>query len=143
MDLYFSDLSGLYIGVKIMNERKLIEKAKEAMEHSYSPYSKFKVGAAIFCESNKVYTGCNIENSSYGATNCAERTAIFKAISEGERNFLKIAVVSSANEEIFPCGICRQVLFEFMENGTFITENSNGEILTYNIKELLPNSFKF
>ena len=126
-----------------MEDRKLLEKAKEAMNYSYSPYSKFRVGAALFCENGKVYTGCNIENSSYGATNCAERTAIFKAISEGERNFLKIAVVSSANEEVFPCGICRQVLFEFMEEGMFVTETSRGEILKHSIKELLPNGFKF
>ena len=126
-----------------MEDRKLIEKAKEAMNYSYSPYSKFRVGAAIFCENGKVYTGCNIENSSYGATNCAERTAIFKAISEGERNFRKIAVVSSANEEVFPCGICRQVLFEFMEEGIFVTETSSGGILRHSIKELLPNGFKF
>jgi len=126
-----------------MEDRKLIEKAKEAMNYSYSPYSKFRVGAAIFCENGKVYTGCNIENSSYGATNCAERTAIFKAISEGERSFRKIAVVSSANEEVFPCGICRQVLFEFMEEGIFVTETSSGGILRHSIKELLPNGFKF
>ena len=97
-----------------MDNKALIDMALKAMENAYAPYSGFKVGAALLCSDKKVYTGCNIENSSYGASNCAERTAIFKAVSEGEREFEKIAIVSSSGDFTFPCGICRQVLSEIM-----------------------------
>lgn len=124
-----------------MTNAELIALAKEAMEFAYSPYSTFKVGAAIETESGKVYTGCNIENSSFGATNCAERTAIFKAISEGEKNFKKIAIVGSKNP-CYPCGICRQVMSEFT-NSFFpiilIDEDEN--IISTTLEDLLPHSF--
>ena len=102
-----------------MNSKILITKAVEAMEKSYSPYSDFKVGAALLSKSGKVYTGCNIENASYSPTCCAERTAFFKAVSEGEKDFTAIAVVGGKNGEISsmcsPCGVCRQVMAEFAE----------------------------
>lgn len=120
---------------------ELITKAKEAMEHAYVPYSKFKVGAAILTKGGSIYTGCNIENASFGATNCAERTAIFKAVSEGHKEISAIAIVSSNNEFTYPCGICRQVISEFMKDGEFIFENSKGEIKVINLKEVFPYSF--
>ena len=94
-------------------KKTLADAARSAMAFSYSPYSNFKVGAALLCSSGKIYTGCNIENASFGATNCAERTAIFKAVSEGEKEFEVIAISSSGDSPAPPCGICRQVLSEF------------------------------
>ena len=125
-----------------MDNRFLITAAKKAMEFAYAPYSNFKVGAALLSADGNVYTGCNIENSSYGATNCAERTAIFKAISEGEKDFTKIAIVSSEGKETFPCGICLQVMAEFMPKGIIILENENGEIKEYLVSDFLPLAFK-
>lgn len=119
----------------------LLKQAKKAMENSYAPYSNFKVGCAVKMKSGKVYTGCNIENSSFGATNCAERTAIFKAISEGEKEIDQIAIVSSGNMETYPCGICRQVISEFMKDGTFIFEDNKGNIVTRTYEEIFPYSF--
>lgn len=124
-----------------MTDRELIEQAKKAMQYAYVPYSKFKVGAALLSKNGTVFTGCNIENASYGATCCAERTAILKAVSEGERAFQKIAVVSSSSNLTPPCGICRQVLLEFMPDGVVILENENQEIISYTVKELLPIGF--
>lgn len=125
-----------------MTNMELINEAKKAMENAYAPYSNFKVGAAVLSKSGKVFTGCNIENASFGATNCAERTAIFKAISEGEKEFDKIAVVSSSNEYTYPCGICRQVMSEFMKNGEILFANKEGNILVIDIKEIFPYQFE-
>lgn len=125
-----------------MTDQELIIKAKEAMNNAYAPYSNFKVGAALLTKDNQVYTGCNIENASYGATNCAERTAIFKAISEGAKEFKKIAVVSSSDEYTYPCGICRQVISEFMPDGEVIFDNSAGKILNIKATELFPYRFE-
>lgn len=126
-----------------MNDEELVEKAKKAMTYAYAPYSNFKVGAALLTNTGKVYTGCNIENSSYGASNCAERTAVFNAVSNGERNFTKIAIVSSGGDFTFPCGICRQVLSEFMSGEqTVILTNDAGETRVYSIEELLPHAFR-
>lgn len=125
-----------------MTDQELIIKAKEAMNNAYAPYSNFKVGAALLTKDNQVYTGCNIENASYGATNCAERTAIFKAISEGVKEFKKIAVVSSSDEYTYPCGICRQVISEFMSEGEVIFGNSEGKILNIKATELFPYRFE-
>lgn len=123
-----------------MTYDQLIQKAYEAMAFSYSPYSNFKVGAALLTESGKVYTGCNIEIASYGATNCAERTAIFKAISEGEKVFKAIAVVSSSSDYTFPCGICRQVIVEFGKDiDIIVAKDYDYEV--YKIDALLPKSF--
>lgn len=124
-----------------MTDLELVELAKKAMENAYAPYSKFKVGAALLAENGKVYTGCNIENSSFGATNCAERTAIFKAISEGERNFVKMAIVSSEDIFTYPCGICRQVISELAGQIELIFEK-NGEILVLSVNDVLPYQFK-
>lgn len=125
-----------------MENRQLLEAAKKAMIMAYAPYSKFQVGAAVLGEDGKIYTGCNIENASYGATNCAERTAVFKGVSEGVRRFEKIAIVSSSGDLTFPCGICRQVLAEFMPQGKIILEGKAGDIKEYTVKELLPEAFR-
>lgn len=124
-----------------MDNQTLIEAAQKAMTYAYVPYSKFQVGAALLTENDVIYTGCNIENASYGATNCAERTAIFKAISEGERHFKKLAVVSSSNEETYPCGICRQVLAEFMPEGELIFVDRHNQIKIFKVADLLPHRF--
>ncbi len=129
-----------------MNNKELINKAIEAMTQSYSPYSNFMVGAALLTSSGKVYTGCNIENASFSPTNCAERTAFFKAISEGERGFSKIAVVGALNGIItdytYPCGVCRQVMIEFCnEDFLVIIAKSEDEYIEHKLSELLPHSF--
>ena len=121
---------------------KLIKEAKAAMEFSYSPYSKFKVGAALLTSDGKVFTGCNVENSTFGATNCAERTAVFKAVSEGYKDFAAIAIVGSGGDLTFPCGICRQVLFEFSPSITVILQDGDGKITAYPLTELLPFGFR-
>lgn len=123
-----------------MNYQSLIEKAYEAMNYSYSPYSNFKVGAALLTKSGKVYTGCNVESASLGATNCAERTAIYKAISEGEREFSAVAIVSSSHDLTFPCGICRQVIVEFGKDIDIIVAKEY-DYEVYKIDDLLPRSF--
>ena len=125
-----------------MDNKALIDMALKAMENAYAPYSDFKVGAALLCSDKKVYTGCNIENSSYGASNCAERTAIFKAVSEGEREFEKIAIVSSSGDFTFPCGICRQVLSEFMYDKTVVLFSEKDGIREFKVKDLLPEAFR-
>lgn len=125
----------------MINHKELLKCANEAMERAYVPYSKFKVGAAVLMSSGKIYTGCNIENASYGATNCAERTAIFKAVSEGETEIQAVAIVSSGKEFTYPCGICRQVITEFMKDGEFIFENANGEVKVVSLDEMFPYRF--
>ncbi len=131
-----------------MNNAELIKLALEARQKSYSPYSGFAVGAALLCKNGRVFTGCNIENSGYSATNCAERTAIFKAVSEGETEFEKIAVVGGNAEESVPekycppCGICRQVLREFCNcDFEVIIARTSGDYKTMTLGELLPESF--
>lgn len=124
-----------------MTKEDLIELAHEACRNSYAPYSHFHVGAALLSLDGAVYTGCNIENSSYGATNCAERTAIFKAISEGVREFNMIAVVAEDGSTAYPCGICLQVMNEFMPKAEIILEVEH-KITTYKVSDLLPHGFK-
>ncbi len=129
-----------------MKNESLIKEAIRAMSCSYSSYSNFKVGAALLTESGKIYTGCNIENASFSATNCAERTAFFKAISEGERNFEKIAIVGGLNGIVSdytpPCGICRQVMSEFCKpDFKIILAKSENEYIEYKLSEILPLSF--
>ena len=124
-----------------MENIELLELAEKAAQNAYAPYSGFKVGAAILCRDGSVYTGCNIENASYGASNCAERTAVFKAVSEGKKEFLKIAIMSSGRGFTFPCGICRQVLWEFMPQGDVVLGDVNGRIKVFKLKELLPEAF--
>ena len=126
-----------------MNYDVLIEKAIEVRELAYAPYSKFKVGAAVMMEDNSIYTGCNIENASFGATNCAERTAIFKAVSEGKTTVKAVAVIGDVNSYTYPCGICRQVIVEFAEGPEIpiiIIKNKN-EYIKKTLEEILPGSF--
>ena len=130
-----------------MTDKELVLKAQEAMNNSYSPYSQFKVGAALLTESGRVYAGCNIENVAFGPSICAERVAFFKAISEGEKNFSKIAVVGGKNGIISsatpPCGVCRQVMREFCSDDfeiLIVRENENYDKVL--LKDLLPQSFK-
>ncbi len=121
---------------------ELLKLAEQAKENAYVPYSKFKVGAALLTKSGKIYTGCNIENASYGASNCAERTAIFKAVSEGETEFEKIAVASSSYDQTWPCGICRQVMVEFSKELIVVLgDTKSNKIYEYTIDELLHHSF--
>lgn len=117
--------------------------AKEAMQNAYAPYSNFKVGAAVLGESGKLYSGCNVENASYGLTVCAERTAILKAISEGEKKIRAIAIACSSGKPAFPCGACRQVMaeFAFAEDMNIYLVTDQG-VETYTLAELLPHSFK-
>lgn len=120
--------------------QELINKAKEAKKYAYDPYSKFEVGAALETESGKIYTGCNVENSSFGLSMCAERVAIFKAVSDGETKFKRIAIVADTKDPVSPCGACRQVMSEF---GDFevILSNENGRIEKTTVHELLPGAF--
>lgn len=124
-----------------MDNKELLKIAEKAKENAYVPYSKFHVGAALLTKSGKVFTGCNVECASYGGTNCAERTAIFKAISEGEREFEKIAVTSDNIGETYPCGICRQVILEFGRNIKVVLGESEGEYREMSIQELIPYGF--
>ncbi len=121
--------------------QKMINLAKEASLFAYSPYSKYKVGASLITKNGKIYTGCNIENASYGATICAERVAIFKAVSDGEMEFDLIAIYVEDERNIpSPCGICRQVMMEFSPNLTLILANGNNYKI-YKLKDLLPYPF--
>lgn len=124
-----------------MDNKELVHEARKAKEYSYSPYSKFRVGAALLTEDGRVFTGCNIENASFGGTNCAERTALFKAISEGYKKFTKIAVISDSTDFTYPCGICRQVLSEWGLDLEVIVANVNEEFISHKLRELIPYSF--
>lgn len=124
----------------------LMKEAIEARVNAYVPYSNFRVGAALLTADGKIYRGCNIENASYSPTNCAERTAFFKAVSEGERNFAAIAVIGGENEAgdyCSPCGVCRQVMLEFC-NPDFLVVlgNSPQDYKVYTLEELIPHSFR-
>lgn len=121
---------------------KLYFMAGAAKENAYAPYSNFKVGAALLTEDYIVYMGCNVENLSYGATVCAERNAIFKAVSEGKRKFTKIAIASDSDDYTYPCGMCLQVMQEFMPDGEVILGAKNKELKTVRVSELLPAAFK-
>jgi len=120
----------------------LIDKAKEARELAYAPYSKFKVGAALLTEDLKVYNGCNIENAAYGLCNCAERTALFKAFSEGQKKYKALAVVADTERPVPPCGACRQVMAELCSKDmpVYLT-NLKGSIFQTTVEELLPGAF--
>jgi len=124
-----------------VNSKILIDKAQQAKKNSFSPYSKLRVGAAIISTSGKIFTGCNIENSSYSLTVCAERTAIFKAISEGYRDFAAIAIVSDLKEPVPPCGACRQVLLDLAGNVDLFLSGTNGKTKRLKLAELLPMPF--
>ena len=124
-----------------MDNETLISYAKKAMGNAYAPYSGFSVGAALLTTEGEIFTGCNVENASYGATICAERCAAMKAISEGYTAFEKIAIVSSSDDFTFPCGICRQFLSEFMEDGLVVLCDASGTIREFSMDELLPYAF--
>ncbi len=123
-------------------EAQLIVEAKKAAKSAHSPYSGVKVGAAILTPGGKVFSGCNVENSSYGLSICAERTAAVKAVSAGFRKFSAVAVVSNLEGFTYPCGACRQFLSEFGTNMIVIVAAKNGEILRRRLSELLPEAFK-
>ena len=127
--------------INVKNDSELMAMAKEAMKSAYAPYSHFSVGAAVETDDGEVYCGCNIENSSYGATICAERTAISKAVSEGYRRITRIAICDSNNSFAWPCGICRQVMSEFAVEDFYVILEDNGKLSNFLLKELLPNSF--
>ena len=128
-----------------MNSKKLMDEAIKAMENSYSPYSRFKVGAALLCRNGRIYSGCNIENAAFPAGICAERTAFFKAVSEGNTDFKAIAVVGGNSGNIksfcYPCGICRQVFSEFCGSDFKIILFDGESIKELSLKELLPFGF--
>ncbi|MGI6149672.1 MAG: cytidine deaminase [Firmicutes bacterium] len=125
-----------------MRGPELLEQARKAREAAYVPYSRFKVGAAVMTTDGRVFTGCNIENAAYSPTNCAERTAIFKAVSEGARDFAALAVIADTEEPCPPCGVCRQVISEFFpETAVVYLGNLKGEVRETTIAELLPGAF--
>ena len=124
-----------------MTDLEMYQKAVEQLKNSYSPYSKFAVGAALLTENGNLYTGCNIESAAYSATICAERTALVKAVSEGDLKIASLAVASSSGDFTFPCGICRQMLVEFNPNLRIIVGNQQNHLKVFLLKELLPEAF--
>jgi cytidine deaminase len=129
-------------GSFLLNKNDLIEEAKKARIMAYVPYSKFQVGAALLTNDDKVYLGCNIENAAYSMTNCAERTAMFKAFSEGDKEYKAIAVVADTERPVPPCGACRQVMAELcpQDMKVYLT-NLKGDIQELTVKDLLPGAF--
>lgn len=127
-----------------MTDKELMLAADGARKFAYVPYSGFRVGAALLTADGKLYTGCNIENAAYTPTNCAERTAFFKAVSEGEREFAKIAIIGGKNEPLplcAPCGVCRQVMAEFCDEDFILVLGNEKEYKEYRLNEVLPLSF--
>jgi len=127
-----------------MTESELLELAKKASERAYAPYSDFKVGAALECADGAVFLGCNVENSAYGDTICAERTAMVKAISEGNRDFRRIAIYADSKDYCYPCGSCRQFMAEFNRGDMdIVCAKHGGEFISRKLKELLPGVFNY
>lgn len=124
-----------------MTDIELVNKALDARKNSYSPYSKYKVGAALLCQDGTVYTGANIENSSYPCGICAERTAMAKAVSEGGRNFKAIAIAGSSDKICTPCGMCRQFMYEFSPELRVLCADSSGNYKEHSLNELLAEGF--
>ncbi len=125
-----------------MTDRELVDLAFTMLERSYVPYSHFPVGAALLCADGTVFTGCNVENAAYGPTICAERTALVKAVSEGRRDgFVKLAVAGSSEDYCWPCGVCRQALYEFAPDLTVLVARGDREFVTFPLRELLPHGF--
>ncbi|MBS1792270.1 MAG: cytidine deaminase [Acidobacteria bacterium] len=122
-------------------DQELLEAARAVRERAYAPYSNFRVGAALRTKSGKIYTGCNVESASYGLTVCAERVAIWKAVSEGEKAFEEIAVVADTQELTPPCGVCRQIVWEFCQDIPVILGNLRGDHEIVRMSELLPRAF--
>ncbi|MFW9935977.1 MAG: cytidine deaminase [Candidatus Thorarchaeota archaeon] len=125
-----------------LSDEELIQKARVAQSHAYAPYSQFAVGAALLTEDGQVFTGCNVENATFGATVCAERTAVFSAVCHGARRFVKIAIVTDNKEPVMPCGICRSVLFEFAPNLEVIAVGSSGQVEKISLSQLYPKGFR-
>jgi cytidine deaminase (EC 3.5.4.5) len=126
-----------------MDTKRLIEEAKIARTKAYVPYSRFAVGAALLTKDGKIYHGCNIENAAYSMCNCAERTAFFKAISEGDTEFSMLAVVADSGRPVSPCGACRQVIAEFCpKDMKVVLANMKGEVFETTVEELLPGAFE-
>lgn len=125
-----------------MTDRELVDLAFKMLERSYVPYSHFPVGAAIYCTDGTVFTGCNVENAAYGSTICAERTALVKAVSEGYTEGLeRIAVVGKSTDYCWPCGACRQMLYEFNPSMTVLVARGDGDFVSLKLHELLPHGF--
>lgn len=126
-----------------MTNEELIEEAKQAMGYAYVPYSKFAVGAALLTDDGEIFRGCNIENAAYSMCNCGERTAFFKAVSEGKKKFSKLAVVADTDRPVPPCGACRQVMVEFCRpEMPVILSNLKGDVELTTVETLLPGAFK-
>jgi cytidine deaminase len=125
----------------MMDRNALVEAARAAREHALAPYSHFRVGAAVRAKTGRIFSGCNIENASYGLTLCAERVAVFKALSEGERGFEAVAVVTDTDTLTPPCGACRQILWEFCGDAEVILANLSGQIEVHRMSRLLPKPF--
>jgi len=126
-----------------MNDRELFKIAKEASLHAYVPYSGFPIGVALECEDGTIFTGCNIENAAYGDTICAERTAIFKAVSEGYTQFRRIAIYGEGKGYCMPCGSCRQVMAEFSPEMEVLCSKAGGGYVSYPLNRLMPYTFNF
>ena len=125
-----------------MTERELVDKAIAMLNRSYVPYSKFPVGAVLECADGTVFTGCNVENAAYGSTICAERTAVVKAVSEGHRDdFVRIAIAGRSEDYCWPCGSCRQVLFEFAPGLECLVARRDGDYVKLPLRELLSHGF--
>lgn len=122
-------------------DRDLMERARASLEMAWCPYSGFRVGVALRCEDGRVFTGCNVENASYGLTICAERTAAVKAVSEGSRRFEVMALITDAGAALLPCGACRQFLIEFAPDLRILAKGASGELRICSLKELLPDAF--
>lgn len=126
-----------------MTDKEILTLAHEMAYKAYAPYSGFPVGAALECSDGTIFTGCNIENASLGATVCAERVAVFKAISEEKKEFDRIAIVAESDNYCLPCGTCRQVLMEFSPDMEILCAKGDGSYVSYKLKDLLPLAFKF
>ena len=126
-----------------MTDRELLNHAKEAAENAYVPYSKFKVGAALECADGTVFTGCNVENAALGSTICAERTAACKAVSEGHRDFVRIAIWAEGENYCMPCGACRQFLVEFAGDMEVLCAKAGGRYVSYPLSKLMPHTFNY
>jgi cytidine deaminase len=127
--------------LKDLNGDYLVEAASEARERSHAPFSKFRVGAAVETADGRIFTGCNIESASFGLTVCAERVAVWKAISEGETRFKRIAIVADTEQLTPPCGTCRQIIWEFCRDATVTLANLRGDMETDEVSDLLPRAF--
>lgn len=126
-----------------MTDRELMEMARKASENAYAPYSRFKVGAALECANNVVFTGCNVENAALGSTICAERTAACKAVSEGHTDFRRIAIWGEGSDYCMPCGACRQFLAEFAVDIEVLCAKAGGRYVSYKLSQLLPHTFNY